>query len=557
MHHRPACLILFLVFLAGTALFPATSSRAVSRTVVISEFRTRGPAGEGDDFIELFNLSDSLVNIANWQVKVLQTRSTNGYTVGIPGGVVLFPGSHYLLTGPSYSGSVRGDQGLPAEIPDAVGIAIQIPSGIIQDSVGTDFGLYGEGPLLRALFTNEDRSYERKPGGAAGSTVDTDHNSTDFQLISPSDPQNYQISLPTATGKADPPSVMPGQVTLLTLEVMAGKSPPSTGLYAVVDLSSVGGPSSQQFFNDGTRGDLRAGDQLFSYEVTVPASTPLGAKTLGAFVSDVQGRIVSTFIVLDVGIIPEPARCDQERGSVKTGTDPDALLVGLLVPQTPTTIPVMRSWSAPALIPSNNRVAPYETTAWVMSATLTQYKKEEDADYVLVLADPLGNTLIARIPCPCCVGATSPFASDIAKARSEFDSRFAAAEVFQTANIPVIISGVGLFEIPHGETGAALNGMGLEPVLGIKFLANLRTPQIINAMVSGKKLLVSGLNFDIGATIYIEEEKQKTSNDGVSPSAILIGKKAGKKIGRGETVTLTVKNADGITSEPFSFKRPD
>jgi hypothetical protein len=37
---------------------------------------------------------------------------------------------------------------------------------------------------------------------------------------------------------------------------------------------------------------------------------------------------------------------------------------------------------------------------------------------------------------------------------------------------------------------------------------------------------------------------------------MLTGKKAGKKIARGQTVTLQVKNRDGRVSEPFSFIRP-
>jgi len=87
--------------------------------------------------------------------------------------------------------------------------------------------------------------------------------------------------------------------------------------------------------------------------------------------------------------------------------------------------------------------------------------------------------------------------------------------------------------------------------------AGIPLPTILNALVSGKKLFVSGMNFGDRATIYINEEKQKASNDDGSPSTILISKKAAKKIGRGQTVTLTVKNADGLTSGPFSFRRPD
>jgi len=149
------------------------------------------------------------------------------------------------------------------------------------------------------------------------------------------------------------------------------------------------------------------------------------------------------------------------------------------------------------------------------------------------------------------------FASLIANARTQFDARFTATSSFQSANIPVQIKGVGMFDFLHGQTGVAPNGIELHPVLDIKFDVNLSLPIVFNASVSGKKLFVSGFNFDSGAKIYLNEGKQKTANDGESPSTLLIGKKAGKLIAKGQTVTLQVKNSDGRVSEPFSFRRPD
>jgi Big-like domain-containing protein len=160
--------------------------------------------------------------------------------------------------------------------------------------------------------------------------------------------------------------------------------------------------------------------------------------------------------------------CGVERWSVKTGTDADAGLVNLSSPAS-NTIATMRGWAAPNPIPTNNRVSPFETTVWVLNATLTQYKLEDDEDYHLVLSDASGNTLIAEIPSPGCVGAGSPFLAGIQNARSEFDARFTATTSFQTANIPVQIRGVGMFDFLHGQTGVAPNGIELHPVLDIIF----------------------------------------------------------------------------------------
>jgi len=162
------------------------------------------------------------------------------------------------------------------------------------------------------------------------------------------------------------------------------------------------------------------------------------------------------------------AQCGVERWSVKTGTDPDSGLVNLNS-STNTTIASMRAVPAPSPIPSNNRVSPTETTQWVINATLTQYKLESDSDYHLVLSDASGNTMIVEIPSPTCVGAGSPFLPGIQNSRSEFDARFTATTSFQTANIPVQIKGIGMFDFLHGQTGVAPNGIELHPVLDVVF----------------------------------------------------------------------------------------
>jgi len=182
-------------------------------------------------------------------------------------------------------------------------------------------------------------------------------------------------------------------------------------------------------------------------------------------------RLVLALAVLSIGasLLPgELQACGVERWSVKTGTDADAGLINLSS-TSPNTILTMRSWTAPNPIPANNRVAPYETTVWVLNATLTEYKLETDQDYHLVLSDASGNTMIAEIPDPACVGTGSPLAAGISNARAEFDAKFTATSSFQTANIPVRVTGVGMFDFLHGQTGVAPNGIELHPVVDIVF----------------------------------------------------------------------------------------
>ncbi len=89
------------------------------------------------------------------------------------------------------------------------------------------------------------------------------------------------------------------------------------------------------------------------------------------------------------------------------------------------------------------------------------------------------------------------------------------------------------------------------------FIAKIRSgPTITNAMVDGKSLLVFGSGFDSGAKILVDGQAQKSANDDQNSAGALIGKKAGKKIKRGETATLQVRNSDGTLSNEFRFTRP-
>ena len=169
---------------------------------------------------------------------------------------------------------------------------------------------------------------------------------------------------------------------------------------------------------------------------------------------------------------PLSAQCGVERWSVKTGTDADAKLVDLNAAATPTTVGGLRALSAPKTLPANTRIQPTETTVFTVSATLVEFKLENDSDYHIVIADANGNTMITEIPAPNCVGAGSPFSPDIAAARAAFNARFAATSNLQKANIPVQVTGVGFFDFLHGQAGVAPNGIELHPVLDIKLSPN-------------------------------------------------------------------------------------
>jgi len=307
-----AALASFLLILP--ALVPS-AALAISSTVVISEFRVRGPNGGSDEFVEIYNLSSSAVNIGGWKMKGSNNAGTTSTRATVAAGTTLSPGCHFLFTNSStsggpYSGSVPGDQTYGTGITDDGGIAITTATDIVVDQVGMSAGsAFKEGTALASLgSSNLNRGYERKPGGASGSSTDTDNNSTDFQLTTPSDPQSSSspcivVGNPSGSGSANPSAVAQGDTTLLTVAVTPGSNPTSTGLQVTGDLTAIGGSATQQFFDDGTNGDATPNDLTFSYAATVAASTAAGNKMLPISITDAQARTGSASIALSV-VIP-------------------------------------------------------------------------------------------------------------------------------------------------------------------------------------------------------------------------------------------------------------
>jgi hypothetical protein len=65
---------------------------------------------------------------------------------------------------------------------------------------------------------------------------------------------------------------------------------------------------------------------------------------------------------------------------------------------------------------------------------------------------------------------------------------------------------------------------------------------------------VTGEGFDTGAVILVDGEPVRTKNDRQTPTTSLVGRRV--RIGKGQTVTLVVRNAGGAASPEFQFTRP-
>ncbi len=163
--------------------------------LLVSEFRTRGPSGAADEFVEVYNPTTSTLNIGGLKIRASNGSGTISDRITITAGKTLGPGCHYLLANSSsggFSGSVPANQTYGTGITDDGGIAITGSNGTrIIDAVGMSSGsAYKEGGMLAPMAGNLDRSYERRPGGAFGNGVDTNNNAIDFVLTAPVNPQN-------------------------------------------------------------------------------------------------------------------------------------------------------------------------------------------------------------------------------------------------------------------------------------------------------------------------------------------------------------------------------
>lgn len=113
-------------------------------------------------------------------------------------------------------------------------------------------------------------------------------------------------SSPTVAGAANPSTVAQGASVTLTATVTPGLVPNSTGLAVAGDLTAIGGSATQQFFDDGTNGDAVIGNNVFTFQTTVPMATSTGSKNLPLTVTDAQARSGSGNISLTVTTPPAP-----------------------------------------------------------------------------------------------------------------------------------------------------------------------------------------------------------------------------------------------------------
>jgi hypothetical protein len=161
----------------------------------------------------------------------------------------------------------------------------------------------------------------------------------------------------------------------------------------------------------------------------------------------------------------QAATCGTEAWAVKTLSDPAAQEVDLH-PRA-TTVAKLVKLRPPGEI--GTRLPGAEMQNWRIHVLLRSQRLEGDSDVHLVLADPkTGQTMIAELPSPDCVGAADGVAADLAAARATLARSCGAATTsFRPLRGSATIEGVAFFDFEHGQRGAAPNEVELHPVLRI------------------------------------------------------------------------------------------
>jgi hypothetical protein len=164
----------------------------------------------------------------------------------------------------------------------------------------------------------------------------------------------------------------------------------------------------------------------------------------------------------------KPDACGSQLRDLKTLSDPGRTLV--FVRPRSTTIAAINRRPMPSPTPGV-RTRGFERHVWSVAAQITQYRLEPDGAIHLILFDARAY-MIAEMPSPLCLPSTARNRQTLLDVRKMFESRCGVATpTWRNLGAVVSISGVGLWDYPHGQRGHARNYAELSPVTGIRFVA--------------------------------------------------------------------------------------
>jgi hypothetical protein len=171
-----------------------------SRTVLISEIQLAGETAR-DEFVELFNPSDSPVNLTNWRLRKRTSSGRESNLVTRFPDITMPPFSFLLVTHREYKGEIEGDLRYSSSSYSVAAdntVLLYDPGGKIVDRVGMGKASDPEGNP--APNPDPGKSIERRllvlKDGLCGPAMDSEDNERDFLLRDNPSPCNSRSSLP-------------------------------------------------------------------------------------------------------------------------------------------------------------------------------------------------------------------------------------------------------------------------------------------------------------------------------------------------------------------------
>ncbi|HEX8072714.1 MAG TPA: carboxypeptidase regulatory-like domain-containing protein [Pyrinomonadaceae bacterium] len=196
--------------MSGDVTADFTVAQAAPAPLLVSEFRASGPSGARDEYVELYNNSDSALTIAaadgssGWALAATDAAGNGASVLAvIPAGTVIPARGHYLLGHDSAAGGyglpVAPDQTFDADVGDGAGLALfgtalpahltlayRLDAAGFAGPTGSAAALYREGAGLPALTgaTGASAQYAYVRKQTTGTPQDTNDNAQDFVLVS-------------------------------------------------------------------------------------------------------------------------------------------------------------------------------------------------------------------------------------------------------------------------------------------------------------------------------------------------------------------------------------
>jgi predicted extracellular nuclease len=250
--------------------FAPSAQAAPSPSVVISEVYGGGGntgATYTNDFVELYNASDSAVDLTGWTVQYFSSGGTSTPALTLSGSI----GAHHAYLVQEAQG-LGGTTPLPA--PDATGTAamsgtsgrVDLSDGTaaLVDRVGYGAATTFEGAAAAPGLSNTTADARIAPCG------DTDQNGVDFAPGDPT-PENSAVATPVCAGGGGGPVGTPA-----TIEQIQGAAhvSPLKG-QAVIDVEGVvTATSTNGFWFQSTHpdSDLSTSEGLFAFTSSAPTA---------------------------------------------------------------------------------------------------------------------------------------------------------------------------------------------------------------------------------------------------------------------------------------------